>query len=24
VMWCIVGGYEGDADNGKTIHIESN
>lgn len=24
VMWCIVGGYDGDADNGKTIHIESN
>jgi predicted metal-dependent peptidase len=24
VMWCIVGGYEGDADNGKTIHIDSN
>jgi len=22
VMWCIVGGYEGDADNGKTIHIK--
>ena len=24
VMWCIVGGYDGDADNGKTIHIDSN
>ena len=22
VMWCIVGGYDGDADNGKTIHIK--
>jgi predicted metal-dependent peptidase len=24
VMWCIVGGYDGDADNGKTIHIDGN
>ena len=22
VMWCIVGGYDGNADNGKTIHIK--
>ena len=22
VMWCIVGDYEGDADNGKTVHIK--
>jgi predicted metal-dependent peptidase len=24
VMWCIVGGYDGDADNGKTIHIDGS
>jgi predicted metal-dependent peptidase len=24
VLWCMVGGYEGDAENGKTIHIKGD
>jgi predicted metal-dependent peptidase len=22
LLWCLVGGYDGDAEHGKTIHIE--